>query len=438
MSFLYKPRKKNGDIINFPQVFEKVLIGNGCWLTEGDPKDKWFKFKNILYNIYGWIVYVNLSFIIFCEMAYFLVNIKDVRKAVESFCPSMIGFFIVVRTLHFRLVTEDLKRLLKSFAEKIWIDGDKYPRIVKRCHRIMRPVFVYFVLMFNVLILYSIIPIFVFFTTNQSLESKDKRMPYSMIFPYDAQTGYIYFVTYIAAILAGYVVISHFYALDALLLMFVSYLSGQFEILHGEIVRLIPECHAEWLKRYGVEIGVSIGGNNDVGYDAQPDARMLKLLQDMYTKRLHELSARHNDLISFSVRLNESISFPLLVNVVNSTFLICFCGFQFLLSTNTAFYLYLCNWEGGQLSKDSPLLLKPEDMDAASLSAKLPLWKHIKYYPAGKDFCNKLRFMIMRSQRPVQMDAMKFTILSLESFSKILSSSMSYFALLKTFLDKQK
>ncbi|KAI8130121.1 Odorant receptor 13a [Lucilia cuprina] len=407
-------------------------------------------------------------------MAYFLVNIKDVRKAVESFCPSMIGFFIVVRTLHFRLVTEDLKRLLKSFAEKIWIDGDKYPRIVKRCHRIMRPVFVYFVLMFNVLILYSIIPIFVFFTTNQSLESKDKRMPYSMIFPYDAQTGYIYFVTYIAAILAGYVVISHFYALDALLLMFVSYLSGQFEILHGEIVRLIPECHAEWLKRYGVEIGVSIGGNNDVGYDAQPDARMLKLLQDMYTKRLHELSARHNDLISFSVRLNESISFPLLVNVVNSTFLICFCGFQFLLSgttslgdfmlfssfffsvtlqlyvicysgtilikysTNTAFYLYLCNWEGGQLSKDSPLLLKPEDMDAASLSAKLPLWKHIKYYPAGKDFCNKLRFMIMRSQRPVQMDAMKFTILSLESFSKILSSSMSYFALLKTFLDKQK
>ncbi|XP_037807476.1 odorant receptor 13a-like [Lucilia sericata] len=280
------------------------------------------------------------------------------------------------------------------------------------------------------------------------MESKDKRMPYSMIFPYDAQTGYIYFVTYIAAILAGYVVISHFYALDALLLMFVSYLSGQFEILHGEIVRLIPECHAEWLKRYGVESGVSIGGNNDVGYDAQPDARMLKLLQDMYIKRLHELSARHNDLIrnhvidvfSGTTSLGDFLLFSsFFFSVTLQLYVICYSGTILIkYSTNTAFYLYLCNWEGGQLSKDSPLILKPEDMDAASLSAKLPLWKHIKYHPAGKDFCNKLRFMIMRSQRPVQMDAMKFTILSLESFSKILSSSMSYFALLKTFLDKQK
>lgn len=153
--------------------------------------------------------------------------------------------------------------------------------------------------MINVLALYSAIPIYVFYSTHQSMESKDKGMPYSMIFPYDAQTGWKYFATYIAAIFAGYVVISHFYALDALLLLFISYLCGQFQILHGDIVRLIPECHAEWLKRYGVVSGVSIGGNDvfNVGYDAQPDVKSIKLLQDMYIKRLHEISARHNDLI---------------------------------------------------------------------------------------------------------------------------------------------
>lgn len=71
------------------------------------------------------------------------------------------------------------------------------------------------------------------------------------------------------------------------------------------------------------------------------------------------------------------------------------------------------------MSIDSPLRLKPEDMDADLLNTKLPLWKHIKYYPAGKDFRRKLGFMIMRSYRPVQLNAMKFTILSLESFSKV-------------------
>ncbi|KAM7361042.1 odorant receptor 13a-like [Cochliomyia hominivorax] len=417
MTLFYRPKTKYGEFIKLPQVFDKVLKYNGCWLTKRDDDDIWFDMKDRLYLIYGWIVYFNMAFIIFCELAYFVANMMDVVKAVESFCTAMIGFFIVIRTFHYRLNIKELKELFELFGEKIWIDGKRYPLIVQRCNRVLRPVFVYFILMINVLALYSAIPIYVFFTTNQTMESKDKGMPYSMIFPYDAQTGWKYFVTYVAAIFAGYVVISHFYALDAVLIMFVSYLCGQFQILHGDIVRLIPECHAEWLKCYGVTTGVSIGGNDvfNVGYATQPDAKSIKLLQDMYTKRLQELSARHNELIS--VQLNDLVSFPLLVNVVNSTFLICFCGFQFLLVMVLQLYM-ICSC--------GSLLIKNSTDTAFYL------------YLSGKDFRNKLRFMIMRSYRPVNLNAMKFTILSLESFSKILSSSMSYFALLKTFLDKQK
>lgn len=58
-------------------------------------------------------------------------------------------------------------------------------------------------------------------------------------------------------------------------------------------------------------------------------------------------------------------------------------------------------------------------MEVHLLNAKLPLWKRINYYPANKDFRKKILFMIMRGQRPVQLNAMKFTTLSLESFSKV-------------------
>lgn len=167
----------------------------------------------------------------------------------------------------------------------------------------MRPVFLIFVLMFNVLVIYCILPVIYFFQNNQTLQSPDKRLPYSMLFPYNVQDKWKYLATYIGAIITGYVTISHFYAFDALLFMFVTYLCGQFQILHSQILRLIPECHADWLKRYGSNISVgphrvsSASGFNCVAYDDNPDNGSIKILQDMYTKRLHELAARHNELI---------------------------------------------------------------------------------------------------------------------------------------------
>lgn len=43
--------------------------------------------------------------------------------------------------------------------------------------------------------------------------------------------------------------------------------------------------------------------------------------------------------------------------------------------------------------------------------------------------------ILVRSKKPIKMTAFKFSTLSLESFSKILSTSASYFALLRTMVE---
>lgn len=46
-----------------------------------------------------------------------------------------------------------------------------------------------------------------------------------------------------------------------------------------------------------------------------------------------------------------------------------------------------------------------------------------------------LVLMLVRAQKPLRITALKFSFLSLESFTKILSTSASYFALLRTMIE---
>lgn len=122
MSFLYTLKTKTGKVIKLPQVFDKVLIGNGFWPTEDGANTFWSKFKVRSYEVYGWASVLGMMFTAFCEMAYFIANLTDVLEAVDSLCTGMIGLFIALRTFHYQLKASKLKQLITLFAEEIWID----------------------------------------------------------------------------------------------------------------------------------------------------------------------------------------------------------------------------------------------------------------------------------------------------------------------------
>lgn len=78
---------------------------------------------------------------------------------------------------------------------------------------------------------------------------------------------------------------------------------------------------------------------------------------------------------------------------------------------------------------------------AANLKQQQNKWQEMRnnyYLPANKQFRQNLQIMILCSQRPVKITAFKFSTLSLQSFTAILSTSMSYFTLLQTVYNENK
>ncbi|XP_058984600.1 odorant receptor 13a-like [Musca domestica] len=425
MAILYKPRCAEDVNFVLPLKVRTFLMINGCWPMEDNANNTngmWNRLLKFLYQLWFIFGVVCLFYIVCVGWVYIVANFSDVKKVVEAISTSTIGINVLIRMIYLRCRFSKFKHVLEKFTNKIWINKVTHPLIFKRCIKRTVPTFYLSITLWMVLFIYCALPIFVLITTDQTIHSNDKTFPYPMIFPYDPQKPINYILTYMTSIYTGAITVTLFYATDAILAIFISFLCGQFEILHGNIARLIPECHAEFLANYR---GESTGSKkNDFIF-----------LHNLYVKRLHELATAHDELIRFSMDLEKLFSFQLMVNVVTSTFQICTNLFQFIVSTDTANYLFSCNWEGGILSQHSPLLRQVDYITLDSLNTKLPAWRTLQYYPTNRDFRMKLKLMIMRSQRPAHLTAMKFTVSSLESFTRILSTSMSYFTLLNSFLD---
>ncbi|XP_050746520.1 odorant receptor 13a isoform X2 [Drosophila biarmipes] len=269
------------------------------------------------------------------------------------------------------------------------------------------------------IIMYCVLPLVEIFFGPQ-IDPQEKPFPYKMVFPYNPYKSWIRYVgTYMFTSFAGICVVTTLFAEDTILGFFITYTCGQFRLLHKRIDKLFT--------------GI-----------VNPE-----LAEDVQLDRIKRIVQKHNNIIRFAKRLEDFFNPILLANLMISSVLICMVGFQIITGKNmfigdyVKFIIYIS-------SALSQLYILCDNGDAlikqSTVTAQVIYecqWEGSdrieSYKPSSKRVRNHLGFMILCSQQPVRITAFKFSTLSLQSFTAILSTSISYFTLLRSvYFDDEK
>uniref|UniRef100_A0A1B0GIF9 Uncharacterized protein n=2 Tax=Lutzomyia longipalpis TaxID=7200 RepID=A0A1B0GIF9_LUTLO len=148
--------------------------------------------------------------------------------------------------------------------------------------------------------------------------------------------------------------------------------------------------------------------------------------------RLKEAIERHIILIDLCAEMESIYNFSILCNFVLSSLMICLVGFQ---ATNPdvhfdiwfkyIVFLICALWQVFCLCYYGNVL--QESSQSISSGAFSSQW-----YREDAKYQKCILLMIMRAQKPLSLTAGKFSVVSLRSFTAILSTAFSYFTLLRS------
>ncbi|CAO1409430.1 unnamed protein product [Diamesa tonsa] len=226
-----------------------------------------------------------------------------------------------------------------------------------------------------------------------------KELPYIMWFPFDPLQPIVYELSYFSSVWAGVTTALAVISTDLLYCSILTLLCMEFDIL----------------KKNFEEIQVK-------------DAK--KSFQEM-----KKLVSVHIDLIEFVTTMEDIFSVSLLINFIGSTMIICLVGFQAsALNSISLPMVKFCLFLLTGLIQILLLCYYGEKLIESSVGVADGVYNG-NWYEGDENMKKSMKLIIIRAQRPQCLTTFKFSKVSLSSFSLVLSSSYSYFTLLRTIYD---
>ncbi|XP_065358971.1 putative odorant receptor 92a [Calliphora vicina] len=227
-----------------------------------------------------------------------------------------------------------------------------------------------------------------------------QRLPYILSYPFDTSSDLVYMCAYATQFMGGFTLSCYFLGSDTLLLHTVYMVVLNFEYLCFRIVNFEPK-------------------------DYEQDMNELKdVLEKHYL--LNDLAQSVNNVFSLSILLNYMISIMVIVligvQIITGSELFDFIKFIGFFASATIQVYYVCLM--------STLLMERSAQVGESLMGQ-------KWYNTDVRYQRMLTLAIARSQRPAHLTAFKFFMISMESFSNLMTTAYQFFTLLQSRMEEE-
>ncbi|XP_016904169.2 odorant receptor 13a-like isoform X1 [Apis cerana] len=256
---------------------------------------------------------------------------------------------------------------------------------------------------------FLITPVFV----NNGKNESDRIHPFNMWFDRSLSLSPYYEIIYTIQILTAYEVGICYHCFDNLLFVINLYTAGQFRIL-----------------RYRFE---NICGKND-GDNYHKFSKSSYCIDEY--KSFKNCVQQHQTLIEYCKKLEDVFSIIVLAQVLLFSLLICLDGYLVLMEDTSSakriiftFHLMGCMCQLLMFTYSCDCLM--HDSMSMANAVYSSLWSYLPMDKYGKLLRKDLMFVIMRSRSPCCLTACGFFPVSLETYTGILSTAVSYFTLLR-------
>ncbi|KAF7386889.1 hypothetical protein HZH66_011341 [Vespula vulgaris] len=350
-----------------------------------------------------------VSFAVYVEITDFIYSRDNFTEAIYILCNTMTLVMVLSKMLILTLHRTKFMYLIKYMQDQFW-NSNYEPEenvIVEKC----RKQCTYFVCSFTFFALgtvfcYVLTPII----ENIGRNETDRILPFTMWIDLPFSTSPYFEMMFVIQVLSLYGVGICYFCFDNLLCIMNIHTAGQFRILQQRLVKIYQE--------------------NDISNYYQIDH-----LQNVYN-RFKELVIQHQMLIKYSKDLNHVFTFITLGQVLIFSILICLVGYEIFIAdaapTRRAVFIFYITGTMTQLMMFtySCNILAEESMNVAE-AAYSSSWTSMPINEISKFLKKGLLLIIIRARKPCSLSAGGFFSVSLETYTAVMSTAMSYFTLLR-------
>nr|UVB79130.1 odorant receptor 36 [Heortia vitessoides] len=374
------------EIPSFEEYLKQIKIN--MWLSGipyDDPKTH-FRFYFSLLAIITMIA-AELSFFV---AKYSTVNLLELTQLAPCFC---MGVLSVLKLLAVLAKKEKVFELTKKLDQlyTITIANQTKTQLIQKKMIILKSLLKYFFILNAALIsVYNFITLFFIAFTYIRTKEIVFYLPYAVILPFSTDRWGTWLIAYVHSISCGFICVLYYTTVDALYCVLTCHICNNFEIISNE----------------------------------------LQYLDEDSVDQIDDLLKSHQYVVQLTNYLEDIFNLPNLFNVLVGSVVICALGFNLtmgarsqlpgcaLFLSSVLLQILIMSVFGENIIRESRRV-----GEAAFLC---------EWYNMDEKSKKKLLILMTRSHKQQQLTAFKFSVISYASFTKIISTSWSYFTILKT------